>query len=102
MPHSADRSGNNTLSIFFLFILLCCLSMATPSRLAAHPHAFVEAFVAFVFDKKGLAGIRQRWILDEMLTTSILDLSAENHDGRLDEQEVAAVKQNGLRQSEGI
>jgi ABC-type uncharacterized transport system substrate-binding protein len=85
----------------FFFLTIWLFLVVAPSQLAAHPHAFVEAFVSFVFDEEGLKGVRQRWLLDEMLSTSILDLTAENHDGRLDEKEIAAVKQKGFDNLKG-
>lgn len=58
----------------------------------AHPHAFVETYLTAVFDEKGLAGVRQKWRMDPMLTVTILDFIHENHDGKLDESEVEALR----------
>lgn len=58
----------------------------------AHPHAFVEVFATFVFNDAGLAGVRQRWVLDPMLTVTVLDLIGEDHDGTLSEAEALAVR----------
>ncbi len=53
----------------------------------AHPHAFVECKLTFVFDKDGLAGFQQRWLLDEMLTLTILELVDTNHDFAISPEE---------------
>ena len=52
--------------------------------------------MTIVFDHQGLAGVRQRWVLDEYTTLSVLDLIRENQDGRLDEREMAAVKKDSF------
>ena len=53
------------LRIFFLPLFFVLFFSGTAG---AHPHAFVECQLTFVFDKDGLAGLQQRWMLDEMLT----------------------------------
>ena len=76
---------------------LLCLTLCAPTPARAHPHAFVEAFVTLVFDGQGLAGIHQRWVLDEMLAASILDLVNANGDGQLDASEAAAIERDSFR-----
>jgi ABC-type uncharacterized transport system substrate-binding protein len=58
----------------------------------AHPHAFVECNFSFVMDKEGLVGFRQKWVLDEMTTLSILDVVDADRNGALSTEEKAAVR----------
>ncbi|WP_167590388.1 DUF1007 family protein [Oceanidesulfovibrio indonesiensis] len=70
-------------------VLACCLFLlALPAAAAAHPHAFIEAHVAFRFDEQGLAGFEQRWRLDPMLTATLLDLVDADRDRRLSADEL--------------
>ena len=71
-----------------LFFLCMCAGAAF-----AHPHSFVEADVTVLFDDEGLAGFREKWIIDEMTAFAILEENRENGDGRLDDKEIAAIKE---------
>ncbi|WFS62138.1 DUF1007 family protein [Pseudodesulfovibrio thermohalotolerans] len=68
-----------------------------PALAFAHPHAFVAADVTFVFDEEGLAGIHQRWDMDEMLTASILDLIQKYDGGPLTPAEAKAVESESFK-----
>lgn len=61
-----------------------------------HPHAFVETAVTVVFDEKGLAGFEQRWVLDEMVSASVLDLIQEDGDGTLSPEEVQTIEETSF------
>lgn len=66
-------------TLFFVIFLPCvCL---------AHPHSFVEADVSVVFDDKGLAGFKQKWVIDEMTSFSILEAVRADFDGKLSAKE---------------
>ncbi|MFW5735147.1 MAG: DUF1007 family protein [Oceanidesulfovibrio sp.] len=70
--------------------LACCLFLlAWPAVSMAHPHAFIEAHVAFRFNEEGLAGFEQRWRLDPMITSTLLDIVDTNRDQQLDKAELA-------------
>ncbi len=84
-------------SLLLPCILLCLTILCAPSPALAHPHAFVEAYVTLVFDDQGLAGIHQRWVMDEMLAASVLDLINENGDGDLSPAEAAAIERQSFR-----
>ena len=70
---------------------LLIISLGCAHQAMGHPHAFVEAFVTLVFDEKGFAGVKEKWILDEMVSFTVLDLIQEDMDGVLSEQEVQAI-----------
>lgn len=61
-------------------------------RADAHPHVFVEPSVTLVFDDKGLAGVRHRWVFDDMFSIMILGDYDTNYDMVLDPAEIAALK----------
>lgn len=74
---------------FFLTFLLC-FTFAT--AVFAHPHAFVECTLSFVMDKNGLVGFKQRWVLDEITSVSVLDVVDTDRDGSLSAEEKLAVR----------
>ena len=61
-----------------------------------HPHGFVEAYVVLVFDQDGFAGVKERWVLDEMTTLAVYEVINENGDHKLDDKEVEAVRQESF------
>jgi len=72
-----------------LLVLACLLPTAGAWT---HPHAFAECGLDFVFDEKGLAGVRVRMAFDEMFSVIVLqeidpDLYAED-DPELDREHV--------------
>ena len=73
-------------------LLTLFATMALTSTALAHPHAFVECTFAFVMDKEGLVGFKQRWLLDEMTTVAVLDVVDTNRDGKLSAAEKIAVR----------
>ncbi|THB66366.1 MAG: DUF1007 family protein [Desulfovibrio sp.] len=79
----------------FLTTLWAALLLA-PYTASAHPHVFLEAEVTFVFDDEGLAGIRHRWVFDEMFTATILDIVDLNRNGTIDPDEVSVTQQEAF------
>jgi len=72
------------LAVLFLFIqtdiVLC------------HPHVFIDAELLFVFDDRGLSGVKERWVFDEMFSQSLLvDFDADK-DGRLNKDDVSRLR----------
>ncbi len=74
------------------FVLILLLSIIPLGQGLAHPHAFVECAFAFVMDKEGLVGFKQRWTLDEMTTVSVLDVVDTDRNGVLSPREKIAVR----------
>lgn len=74
-------------NLLFVVCMTLISLLVTPGTSLAHPHAFVECGLTFVFDKEGLAGFRQRWVLDEMLTLTILEIVDANHDFAISPEE---------------
>jgi ABC-type uncharacterized transport system substrate-binding protein len=67
-------------------------SAAMVTAAFAHPHAFVECTFSFVMDKEGLVGFKQKWVLDEMTTVSVLDVVDKDRNGALSADEKIAVR----------
>ncbi len=92
------RSTNICKLLLLVFQAWCCLA---GHAAFAHPHAFVSCTFSFVMDSQGLAGFRQRWVLDEMTTVSVLDVVDQNRDGILSPEEKQSLRDlsvNSLRE----
>lgn len=73
------------LSLGSLFLIQICVALC-------HPHVFVDAYLLFVFDDRGLCGIRERWVFDEMFSQNLLyDFDTDN-DGRLNHDDVSQLR----------
>ncbi len=70
-----------------LFGLVCASVPAS-----AHPHVFVESSITLVFDDNGLAGFRERWLLDEMFTAFLLGDFDTNANLEFESEESNALK----------
>jgi ABC-type uncharacterized transport system substrate-binding protein len=75
-----------------LAIIALLLSILGTSEINAHPHVWLDVHLTYVFDEKGLAGIRQEWKFDEMFSLMILDNNDTDHNNILDAGEVAKIK----------
>ncbi len=73
-------------------LLTISLIFLLASAAFAHPHAFMECTFAFVMDKDGLVGFKQRWALDEITTVSVLDVVDNDRNGLLSDEEKIAIR----------
>ena len=78
---------------WFTAVLCCCQEPAA----LAHPHAFVACTVSIVMDSSGLVGFRQRWVLDEMTTASVLDVVNMDRNASLSAEEKASIRDLAVR-----
>jgi ABC-type nickel/cobalt efflux system permease component RcnA/ABC-type uncharacterized transport system substrate-binding protein len=69
-----------------LFSFLCC-----SSDVFAHPHAFIDASFAFVFDSNGLKEIRSRWLHDHQTGSVLIADFDKDADGELSLEESSAL-----------
>jgi ABC-type uncharacterized transport system substrate-binding protein len=81
-----------TCLFFIAALIFVCLS----HRGFSHPHVFVDAELTIVFDEKGLAGFRQRWLFDEMFSSTMLSNFDKNEDHVLDAHEIGEIKKGGF------
>jgi len=79
--------------------MICAMLAATlllPRSVGAHPHVFIYTATDIVFDEKGLAGFRIRWLFDEMFSSMIILDYDQNGDHRFDSEEIEQVRQNAF------
>jgi ABC-type uncharacterized transport system substrate-binding protein len=67
-----------------------------PTTISAHPHVWIECGITAVFDNEGLTGFRQRWVLDEMFSASMLPVIDLNNDGRISPEESEVAKREAF------
>jgi len=70
-------------SVIFLFVI--------PPLTFSHPHIFIVNRLTVVFDDEGLAGIRVKWIFDEMFSSMISVDYDQNHNGHFEESEIKTI-----------
>lgn len=58
----------------------------------AHPHVFIENSITILFDEKGLAGIRVKWIFDEFFSNMILTDYDRNKNHQLERTEITTIQ----------
>ena len=71
-------------------ILFLCGLFAT--TVLAHPHVFVDANIKVLFDEKGLSGVHNHWVYDEIYSKSIIASVDQDNDGKLSPQESENLK----------
>jgi ABC-type uncharacterized transport system substrate-binding protein len=79
-----------------LFLVAALIFVCLSHNGFSHPHVFVDAELTIVFDDRGLAGFRQRWIFDEMFSNTLLSNFDKNNDHILDVGEVGEIKKGGF------
>ena len=77
------------LYFFFVFLLYA-------TKTLSHPHIFVDCTLSFVFDENGFAGIKERWVFDEMFSSMILNDFDKDRNLSLDSQEIVAIKKGAF------
>lgn len=63
---------------------------------AAHPHVWIDAVATFVFDGGALVGLRHRWQFDELFGSFVIEEHDLDGDGRFDEAEIKAVREQAF------
>ena len=79
-----------------VFYLIIWPIMIPVQEAQAHPHVFIVQRLDVVFDDKGLAGIRVRWIFDDMFASMIAEDHDINRNGKLEANEIQAVKEKAF------
>ena len=85
--------------LFYLFLknkriryMAVMFMLIIPVSVYSHPHVYIDNTVSIVFDKDGMKGIRAQWVFDEMFSNMIIADCDRNSDGKLNSDEVKAVK----------
>jgi ABC-type uncharacterized transport system substrate-binding protein len=68
------------------------LSSLSASIAWSHPHVSVYSAVQFAFDDEGLAGVRIRWVFDEMFSSMIIFDFDKNGNGRFEPTEIECLE----------
>ena len=71
-------------------VFLACGLLATAAF--AHPHVFVDAKVQVLFDDKGLSGVKNHWVYDEIYSAAMVASADSDGDGKLTAQESEKLK----------
>jgi ABC-type uncharacterized transport system substrate-binding protein len=71
------------LSFFVFFV--------TEGKVSGHAHVWIHNAVIVHFDKDGMAGFKQEWVLDEMFSNMIIHDFDKNHNGEFESSEVEEV-----------
>lgn len=88
--------GQRVYPVIRAVVLICAVLLSGLSDAHAHPHVFIVQRLQAVFDEKGLAGIRVRWKFDDMFACLIAEDHDANKNGRLEANEVKAVKEKAF------
>jgi len=98
----ADGVGIFLFGLAGLFCLfsknykICYMAMmlmfSVPANVYSHPHIFIENTVSIVFNEEGMAGVKVKWVFDEMFSNTIIVDCDRNSDGKLSSEEVKAVE----------
>lgn len=66
-----------------LLWVLCLILLIGVAPVFAHPHVFVDSKIKVVFNEKGLAGIHNRWVFDELYSTAMASSGDADGDGKI-------------------
>ena len=82
-----------------LSAFLVCLGFLLldfPYGCFSHPHVFIENTLTIVFDQKGMAGVRVKWVFDELFSSMITEDYDKNHNGNLENYEIRIIKEKAF------
>jgi len=58
----------------------------------SHPHVFIYNSIKVVFDEKGLAGFKLKWVFDDMFSNMIINDFDKNKNGLFEQSEIETIK----------
>jgi ABC-type uncharacterized transport system substrate-binding protein len=79
-----------------LFLVVALIVVCLSHNGFSHPHVFVDVDLVIVFNEQGLAGFRQRWLFDEMFSSTILMSFDKNKDHMLTVHEIEEIKKSAF------
>jgi len=94
--HSFSGQGVGILYRASFIAGLAGILFFLPFQAMGHPHVFVYTGITIDFDDKGMAGMQVRWVFDEMFSSMTVDEFDQNHNGRFEPPESAALKQGAF------
>lgn len=72
-----------------VFSILILLGIKT--TVLGHAHVWIHGAVIFHFDKEGVSGFKQEWVLDEMFSKMIIHDYDSNQNGKFEPEEVKKI-----------
>ncbi len=90
------RSCRRLVGIFTAGGIIIPVLLGLPVRGLTHPHLFVDYELFFVFNDKGLDGIRERWTFDEMFSTMVREEYDRDRNQLFDSQENLEIEENAF------
>ena len=73
-------------------LLAALIILVFANRAYSHPHVFIENKITIIFDQKGLAGIRVKWVFDDFFSNMIACDYDKNHNNNLENSEIELIK----------
>ncbi|MCK5075854.1 MAG: DUF1007 family protein, partial [Calditrichia bacterium] len=84
---------SRNIKLIILFVLFFVIS---PVLIFAHPHIFIANAFTFVFNDIGLAGLRVKWVFDEMYSASLIMDFDSSRNNIFEENEIAVIEQQAF------
>ncbi len=81
--------------IYFVGIVICIIIFPVFTSWS-HPHVFLHSSVKVIFDQKGLAGVRFKWVFDEMFSSMIIFDFDKNGNGNFEPEEITELKKGAF------
>ena len=78
--------------IIFSLVVVIFLVILSVRPTLPHPHVFIYNSINVLFDEKGLAGFRVKWVFDEMFSNMIINDFDKNRNRRFESQEIEHIK----------
>lgn len=85
---------NAKVTVYAGIIALWLLALFQLS--SAHPHVFIENSLTMIFDSKGLAGIRVKWVFDEFFSNMLAADYDRNNNHKLESSEITTIRKKAF------
>jgi ABC-type uncharacterized transport system substrate-binding protein len=81
-----SEASNSWISVFIILIFL-----GINATVWGHAHVWINGAVIIYFDKEGISGFKQEWVLDEMFSQMVIHDYDSNQNGKFEPDEVEKV-----------
>lgn len=96
------RLGKRPAGVFTAAGIIIPVLLGLPVTGLSHPHLFVDYELIFVFNDKGLAGIRERWTFDEMFSVMVREEYDRDRNKVFDSTESLEIEQKAFSNLENF
>ncbi len=90
---SSDSVRRRFYRVHAIVVLTLATQVALPRQASAHPVILITYRMQFRFDEHELQGFYETWRFDQVHSAQILQMFDANHNGRIDPQELSALRQ---------